>query len=117
VALKETNKLIGGCGYDLTDETPVGRIGHMGWIILPEYQNRGYITEAAKRVLAFAFLEDNCVRITTGCYKDNLPTQRVMIKAGFRKEAELVESQWHDGRMKTRLGFAINKNEYMEKIR
>jgi ribosomal-protein-alanine N-acetyltransferase len=112
VAIKETGKLIGACGYDITDETPVGRIGHMGWFILPEHQNRGYITDAAKRVLAFAFLEDNCVRITTGCYKDNIPTQRVMAKAGFRKEAE--SNQWHDGRMKTRLGFAINKKEYME---
>jgi RimJ/RimL family protein N-acetyltransferase len=36
-----------------------------------------------------------------------------MRKLGFRKEAERIESQWHDGKMKTRLEFAINKNEYV----
>ena len=113
VALKETDKLVGGLGYDIKTETPVGKIGGMGWFILTEYQNQGYITEAAKKLLEFAFLHDNCIRIETGCIKDNIPSQKVMIKAGFRKEAEKIKGQWHDGQMKDRLGFAINKDEYM----
>lgn len=115
IALKENDKLIGGCGYDIKCETPAGKIVHMGWFIMPEYQNKGYVTEAAKKVLEFAFLHDNCVRVETGCYKDNIPTQKVMIKAGFRKEAEKIKAQWHDGQMKDRLGFAMNRDEYMEK--
>jgi len=113
IALKENDKLIGGTGYDIQAETPVGKIGGMGWFIMPEFQNKGYITEAVKKVLEFAFLHDNCVRIETGCYKDNIPSQKVMAKAGFRKEAEKIKAQWHDGQMKDRLGFAINKDEYM----
>lgn len=113
IELKEKSKLIGAVGYDITAETPVGRVGHLGWFIMPEYQNRGYITEAAKSVLEFAFLQDNCVRVTTGCYKDNIPTQKVMAKVGFRKEAEKIEAQWHGGQMKDRLEFAINRNEFM----
>ncbi|MDR1664367.1 MAG: GNAT family N-acetyltransferase [Clostridiales bacterium] len=113
VVLKESARLIGGVGYEIQAVTPAGKIaGPMGWFILPEFQNRGYITEAAEKVLEFAFLHDGCVRIFTGCYKENLPTQSVMRKLGFRKEAERIESQWHDGKMKTRLEFAINKNEY-----
>jgi ribosomal-protein-alanine N-acetyltransferase len=112
IALKESDKLIGGCGYDITAETPVGKVGHIGWFIMPEYQNQGYVTEAAKKVLEFAFMRDNCVRITTGCYRDNIPTQKVMAKVGFRKEAEKIKSKWHDGKMKDRLEFAINKDEY-----
>ena len=113
VALKENNKLIGGTGYDIIKETPVGKIGGMGWFIMPEYQNKGYVTEAAKKVLEFAFLHDNCVRIETGCLKENIPSQKVMIKAGFRKEAEKIKAQWHDGQMKDRLGYAMNRDEYM----
>ncbi|MCL1859143.1 MAG: GNAT family N-acetyltransferase [Oscillospiraceae bacterium] len=113
VALKETDKLIGGLGYNIKTETPVGKINHIGWFIMPEYQNKGYITEAAKKLLEFAFLRDNCIRIETGCYKDNIPSQKVMIKVGFRKETEKIKSQWHDGQMKDQLGFAINKDEYM----
>ncbi|MCL2773188.1 MAG: GNAT family N-acetyltransferase [Oscillospiraceae bacterium] len=113
VALKENDKLMGGIEYDIIRETPIGKISGIGWFIMPEYQNKGYITEAAKKVLEFAFMRDNCIRIETGCYKDNIPTQKVMEKVGFRKEAEKIKSQWHDGKMKDRLGFALNKDEYM----
>jgi len=112
VTLKENGRLIGGVGYDITEINPLGRVGHIGWFILPEYQNKGYITEAATRVLEYAFLEDNCIRITTGCYKENEPTQKVMAKLGFRQEAEKIKAQWHDGKMKDRLEFAINRDEY-----
>jgi len=105
-------KLIGGVGYDITDVTPIGRIGHMGWFLMPEYHNKGYITEAARGLLNYAFAQDNCIRITTACYRENMPTQKVMEKVGFRKEAEKLESQWHDGKMKDRLEFAINRKEW-----
>lgn len=113
IARKENDVLIGGCGYDITAETPVGKVAYLGWFILPGFQNKGYVTEAAKRVLEFAFLQDNCVRVATGCYRDNIPTQKVMKKAGFRKEAEKIQAQWHDGQMKDRLEFAINRNEFI----
>ncbi|MCL1863059.1 MAG: GNAT family N-acetyltransferase [Defluviitaleaceae bacterium] len=109
ITLKDCREIIGATGYDITDVTPLGRIGHMGWFILPEYQNKGYITEATKRVLDYAFKDDNCIRITTGCYRENIPTQRVMEKVGFRQEAERIEAQYHDGVMKDRLDYAINK--------
>ena len=114
IALREHGRLIGGVGYEIASETPAGKIaGPMGWFIKPEFQNKGYITEAAGRVIEFAFVEDGCVRITTGCFKENIPTQRVMAKVGFRKEAEKPEAVWHDGRMRDRLEFAINRNEYI----
>ena len=112
VTLKESGQLIGGVGYDIASVTPIGKVSHMGWFILPEYQNQGYITEAASSVLAYAFKHDNCVRITTGCYKENKPTQKVMAKLGFRQEADKIGAQWHEGKMKDRLEFAINKDEY-----
>jgi ribosomal-protein-alanine N-acetyltransferase len=104
-------EIIGAVGYDITETTPLGRIGHMGWFILPEHQNKGYITEAAKRVLAYAFEDDNCIRITTGCYKENIPTQKVIAKVGFRQEAHRIKAQYHDGKMKDRLEYAINKDD------
>jgi RimJ/RimL family protein N-acetyltransferase len=114
IALKNVNKLIGGIGYEIAANTPFGKIADpMGWFIMPEFQNRGYVTEAAKKVLEFAFLQDNCVRIVTGCYAANIPTQKIMAKAGFRKEGERIKSQFHDGEMKDRLEYAINRDEAM----
>ena len=91
VALKGLSGIIGAIGYEVTATTPIGRIGHMGWFLLPEHQKNGYMTEAAKRVLAYAFDEDNCVRITTGCYKENVPTHisclHRKVRGASRKEA------------------------------
>jgi len=112
VTVKGNPQIIGGVGYDITANTPLGRIGHMGWFLLPEHQNKGYITEAAKQILSYAFEEDNCIRITTGCYKENVPTQKVMSKLGFRKESDRIKAQYHDGHMKDRLEYAINKDEW-----
>jgi len=71
------------------------------------------MTEAVKRLLEFAFLQDNCVRVATACFKDNFATQRVIEKVGFRKEAEKLKAMWLDGEMRDRLEFAINWDEYL----
>jgi len=114
IALKESDKLIGAIGYGISATTPVGKIADpMGWFIMPEYQNKGYMTEAVKKVLEYAFLQDNCVRVVTACFKDNVPTQKVMAKAGFRKEAEKLNAMWLDGQMRDRLEFAINRDEFV----
>ena len=114
ITLKDNDELIGGIGYDVAFITPVGKVADpIGWFLLPEYQNKGYMTEAVKKVLEFAFLQDNCIRVATACFKENIATQKVMEKVGFRKEAEKLEAMWLDGQMRDRLEFAINKNEYI----
>jgi len=115
VALKESDKLIGAVGYGIAADTPVGKVADpMGWFMMPGFQNMGYMTEAVKRVLAYAFLQDNCIRVVTACFKDNIATQKVMAKAGFRKEAEKIKAMWLDGQMRDRLEFAINRYEFMQ---
>ena len=113
ITLKENDKMIGGIGYHIAAETPVGKIADpMGWFLMPEHQNKGYMTEAIKSVLVFAFLQNNCARVVTACFKDNIPTRKVMEKAGFRQEAEKIGAMWLDGEMRDRLEFAINKEEF-----
>ncbi len=108
---------IGQIGYTIQDTTPVGKIVHVGYFLLPEHQRKGYTPEAMKKVLEFAFSHDNCVRVTIGCYKDNAQSEKVMIKVGFRKEGERIHAQWHDGALKTRLDYAMNKEEYYERAK
>ena len=112
---KRTGAYIGGVGYTITAETPVGKIVHMGYFILPEHHGLGYTTEGVKKVLEFAFETDNCVRVTTGCYSDNTASRRVMEKAGFLKEGERIKAAWHDGELKDRLDYAINLDDYHKK--
>ncbi len=107
-----TGEYIGQIGYTYSDINPLGKVAHLGYFILPKFHSKGYTTEAAKEALSYAFTSDNCIRITTGCYSDNLPSRRVMEKVGFRLEGTMLNAQYHDGVMKDRLGYAMTKSEW-----
>ena len=85
---KETGNYMGSVGYTIVESTPLGKIVHLGYMLLPDYHGRGYIPEAVKEVIKFAFTKDDCIRINTGCHKENDASRKVMEKVGFRKEAE-----------------------------
>ena len=109
---KNTNEFIGGIGYTVTDNTPYGKLVHIGYFILKNYWNKGFTTEALKRVIEFAFDENNVYRIHTGCIKENKYSERIMQKCGFIKEAEFIEYVFHDGKFKDRVEYRMLKNEW-----
>jgi ribosomal-protein-alanine N-acetyltransferase len=112
---KAGGSYMGSIGYTITDTTPYGKIVHLGYMMLPEYHGKGYMTEAVKKVVEFAFTHDDCVRITTGCHKENEASRKVIEKTGFHKEGERIKAVYHDGSMKDRLEYAINKDEFIKR--
>ena len=110
--LKDTHEQVGSMGYTVIDETPVGKIVHLGYFTYPKFWGNGYASEALKKLLEFAFTKDKVYRVTTGCLKENVGSERVMQKNGMIKEAEHVDYEWHDGRMKTRLEYRLLKKEW-----
>lgn len=112
VMCRESLEQIGSVGYTVVNDTPVGKLVGAGYFIYPRFWNKGYVTEAFQRVLAFAFLEDNVYRVTTGCLAENKGSERVMQKCGLIKEAEHVDWEWHDGKMKTRLEYRLLRDEW-----
>lgn len=117
VELKLSHEQVGSVGYTVVDRTPLGKIVHAGYFIYPQFWNNGYVTEAFEKVLEFAFLENDVYRVTTGCLAENVGSERVMIKCGLIKEAEHVEWEWHDGKMKDRLEYRLLKNEWEDKCK
>ena len=109
---KHSNEFIGGIGYTLLDNTPYGKLVHMGYFILQNYWNRGYTTEAVKGIIKFAFEENNVYRIHTGCIKDNKYSEKIMQKCGFIKEADFKEYVFHDGKFKDRVEYRMLRNEW-----
>ena len=110
--LKDSHEQVGSVGYTVTDNTPVGKLVHAGYFIYPKFWNHGYVTEAFKKVLEFAFLENDVFRVTTGCLAENVGSEKVMKKCGMIKEAEHIDWEWHDGRMKTRVEYRMLRSEY-----
>jgi len=115
--LKDSHEQVGSIGYTVTDDTPAGKMVHLGYFTYPRFWGNGYTTEALKKVLEYAFTAGNVYRVTTGCLAENIGSERVMRKNGMIKEAERPDYEWHDGKMKTRLEYRLLKNEWAERNR
>jgi RimJ/RimL family protein N-acetyltransferase len=85
---------------DAADGAPAGEIGlfyqepvtnqaMIGYSTLPAYRGRGFTTRAAQLVALWAFAETDIARLIAGANPDNKGSQRVLEKAGFRREAYL----------------------------
>ena len=108
-----TNEFIGEIGYTVVKNTPFGKLVEMGYFIQQHCWNKGYTTEALKRVMEFAFIENDVYRIQIGCNKENIYSERIMQKCGFIKEAEFKEYVFHDGKLKDRVEYRMLKKEWV----
>jgi len=59
----------------------------IGWVFAREHQRRGYASEAAKSLLAYAFESLHCHRVIATCQPENVGSWRVMEKLEMRREA------------------------------
>lgn len=109
---RETGELVGEIGYDVVQNTPVGRIVHLGYFTKKKFWNHGYTTEAVQALLRYAFTMDNVVVVRTGCLTENIGSWKVMEKCGMLREAHHRCYVWHDGALKDRYEYAITKEEW-----
>ncbi|WP_340378136.1 GNAT family N-acetyltransferase [Streptomyces sp. SS7] len=80
----ETGELIGWVGLAVPAFLPeVLPAVEIGWRLRRRSWGRGYATEAARVVLAFAFEEAGLDRVVSICHVDNLASARVMTKLGM----------------------------------
>lgn len=91
---------------------PQYRNAEVWFKLLPAMWNKGYATEALKRILTFGFKELNFHRIEGGCAVGNIASAKVMEKVGMIKEAHRREilplkDGWSDN-----YEFAILEKEY-----
>lgn len=114
IEIKETHKQVDSIGYTVMNNTPFEKLVHLGYFTYPEFWNKGYVTESLKKILEFAFTENNVYRIRTGCLKENKGSERVMQKCSMIKETDKKEYEYHDGRMKDRVEYRILKREWEE---
>lgn len=83
VCLKKNDLLIGGCG--IRRETESSQVANLGWAINPEFQNKGFATEAARALIDFGFNELKLAVIYATCDTRNIPSFKVMEKIGMQK--------------------------------
>jgi RimJ/RimL family protein N-acetyltransferase len=86
----------------------------IGYSLIPSERGKGYCTEAAQIVVDYLFLskEVPCIQATTRI--KNTASQRVLEKAGFRREGimrkrDFVRGEWTDVAL-----FSILNREWKE---
>lgn len=109
---KDTKEHIGEVGYTVNEVTPVGKLVRVGYFTHKQFWGRGYTTEALLEIIRFAFEENGVYRISCGCIKDNIGSEKVMIHCGMIKEAEYKDFVWHDGRLKDRVEYRMLRSEW-----
>jgi RimJ/RimL family protein N-acetyltransferase len=77
-------ELVGEIGLFLIE--PPTRQGTLGYDLAPAWRGRGYATRAARLVAAWAFGAAGFDRLTAGTRVDNVASQRVLQRCGFRQE-------------------------------
>ena len=115
LAVTFKDQFIGLCGVELGfgTETDDSRVGFLGYRIHPDYWNHGFATECGHGLLRFAFKELALHRIHSGCSAENIASQRVLEKLGFRVEGTTKQSfpineRWTDYQL-----FGMLKTEFL----
>ena len=96
ITYKDNPKLIGIIGhYRIKPEHFRAEVGYM---LLPEYNGKGIISEAIKEVVNYGFNAMKLHSIEAIIDPENFGSERVLQKCGFVKEAHLKENEFYEGR-------------------
>ena len=90
--------LVGAIGLGIQ---PQHQRAELGYWVGAAYWNQGYCTEAAIAVIRYGLDQLGLHKITSRYLVGNHASERVMVKAGMRKEGELVDEIYKDGAFRT----------------
>lgn len=90
------SQLIGTCG--IYSVSTVHKRASIGCDLLPEYWNRGIMTEALAAYLPYCFEEHGLARIQGLAMPDNGASIRLLQKLGFQDEGVLSKYEYWEGK-------------------
>ena len=108
---KETNAVLGWCGYHTWyldhDRAEIG-YGHTH----DHSKGKGLMSEALKKVIDYGFTEMNLNRIEAFASAQNLPSIKLLEKNNFTKEGCLREHYVHEGNAEDSDVYGLLRAEY-----
>ncbi len=109
VELKGTGQFIGDCALRVDEN---GETGEIGFNLMPEFQGRGYATEAVRRLLEYAFRELNLQTVAAVMDADNRGAINLCQRLGLRQNKLLRGSVRYKGRLGDEVVYIINREEF-----
>ncbi|WP_172979778.1 GNAT family N-acetyltransferase [Agromyces agglutinans] len=87
----------------------------VGWVVHPDFQGRGLAAEAARAVLDLAFGRIRAHRVQANLDTRNEASARLCERLGMRREATILEEQFHDGEWEDTAIYGILAREWAER--
>lgn len=101
VVLKESDTVIGACGYNpLEDDDEVELIYHYA----KYYWGKGYATEAGKACVEFAKQDSRIKKVIASIHPEHLSSRKVLEKIGFN----YIGTKWFEDTKQNEPYFEIN---------
>jgi len=93
---------------------PGGKLLEIGYALVPNERGKGYCTEATEIMVDYLFLLKETMRIQAHTGVRNIASQKVLEKAGFKKEGTMrkgcfIRGKWGDGYL-----YSILREEWKE---
>ncbi len=110
IVLAETGEIIGDCGLHSMKDPP--RQVEIGFTLDPDYQGKGYATEAVTGLLNYAFGELRKHRVTAITDARNAAALRVLERVGMRREGHFIQNVWFKGDWGDEYLYALLEQEW-----
>ena len=110
IVLKETGVLIGTCS--LIGVSWEHKHAEIVYYLGKAFWGKGYMTEAAGRLIQFGFEELGMERISVGCFARNKASARIIEKLGFTFEGLARHAYKKDGEFLDELRFGMIRSDY-----
>ena len=94
--------------------SPVGKLLEIGYALMPSERGKGYCTEAAQLMVDYLFLTRETRRVQALTLVKNVASQRVLGRAGFKKEGILRKCFYIRGKWSDFAVFSILREEWKE---
>jgi RimJ/RimL family protein N-acetyltransferase len=109
--IANNKEMIGAIGINLQED--VNRFSaEIGYWIGEPFWGKGIMTRALKTFTEYAFINFNLNRIYAYVFEGNVASERVLLKAGYRKEANLSKAVFKENKFLDQYIYAIINNNF-----
>lgn len=85
----------------------------LGYMIHSSHQGKGLMTEALEALITYGFDALNLHTIEAITDPDNAPSQHLLLKVGFMKEAHFKENLFFEGRFLDSVHYTLHKSNWL----
>ncbi len=110
-AITNENELIGAIGINLQED--VNRFSaEIGYWLAEPFWGKGITTLALKKFTEYAFNNFSLNRIYANVFERNQASEKVLLKAGYKKEATLRKAVFKEGKFLDQYIYVVLKEEF-----